>query len=99
MALGRLTPHQVPPEEPQGYAAVDDPMIYSGVGTYLRDARLSYGRTTAEIGAALRIKPSHLDALEQGRTEGTAGLTYALGYLRSYAGYLGLDTDAVITAF
>ncbi|MDD3447190.1 MAG: helix-turn-helix domain-containing protein, partial [Zavarzinia sp.] len=74
-------------------------MIYSGVGTYLRDARLSYGRTTAEIGAALRIKPSHLDALEQGRTEGTAGLTYALGYLRSYAGYLGLDTDAVITAF
>lgn len=99
MALGKRSPHEVPPEEPQNYAAADEYSVYEGVGTYLRDARLSYGRTTAEIGTALRIKPSHLDALEQGRTDGTAGLTYALGYLRSYAHYLGLDADAVVTAF
>ncbi|MCF4167035.1 DUF4115 domain-containing protein [Zavarzinia compransoris] len=78
---------------------MDDYTVYDGVGTYLRDARLSYGRTTAEVGAALRIKASHLDTLERGSTDGTAGLTYALGYLRSYAHYLGLDADAVVAAF
>ncbi len=99
MALGKRKPYLVQPDDPQDYASPEVASPYAGVGAYLREARLSYGRSTAEIGAALRIKPAHLDALERGEIEGMAGLTYALGYLRSYAGYLGLDGEAAVNAF
>ena len=99
MALGKRKPYLVQPDDPQDYASPEVASPYAGVGAYLREARLSYGRSTAEIGAALRIKPAHLDALERGEIEGMAGLTYALGYLRSYAGYLGLDGEAAVSAF
>ncbi len=95
MAQGRRKPYLVQPD----VEVPAEDSYYSGVGAQLREARQSYGRTTAEIGAALRIKPAHLDALERGETDGTPGLTYALGYLRSYATFLGLDGEAAVAAF
>jgi len=98
MALGNRKPYLVQPDDPTPYTP-DGGNQYQGVGALLREARLSYGRTTAEIGAALKIKAVHLDALERGDIDGIPGLTYALGYLRSYAGALGLDGEAAVTAF
>ncbi|PWR24791.1 helix-turn-helix domain-containing protein [Zavarzinia aquatilis] len=98
MALGKRKPYLVSSDD-QHFVPPEQELYYTGVGAQLRDARLSYGRTTAEIGQVLRLKPAHLDALERGEIEGTPGLTYALGYLRSYAQYLGLDGEAAVVAF
>jgi cytoskeleton protein RodZ len=95
MALGNRKPYLVQPDDPSPYAP-DGGNQYQGVGAQLRDARLSYGRTTAEFGASLKIKAVHLDALERGDIDGIPGLTYALGYLRSYASALGLDGEAAV---
>src|SRR5262249_55688280 len=61
------------------------------VGALLRQARQGFGRDVEQIGAALRIRASHLQAIEDGRYEELPGGTYAIGFIRTYAEYLGLD--------
>ena len=51
------------------------------------------------IGEALRIKPVFLAALEQGRTEDLPGPTYAIGFVRAYAHYLGFDSERVLDVY
>ncbi len=76
------------------------PREYVGVGTQLRDRRMALGLTVEQVSGALKLKPRHLLALERGDVDSAAhGTTYALGYLRSYAGYLGLDGEATVNAF
>ena len=47
----------------------------------------------------LRIKPAYLAALEQGRSHDLPGPTYAIGFIRAYADFLGLDADQVLVRF
>lgn len=76
------------------------PREYVGVGTQLRERRMALGLTVEQVSGALKLKPRHLLALERGDVDAAAhGTTYALGYLRSYAGYLGLDGEATVNAF
>ncbi len=63
------------------------------VGAQLRAARERNGWTLADVSASLRIRYVHLLALEEGRTGELPGLTYAVGFVRSYAKLLGLDPD------
>jgi len=61
------------------------------VGETLRQARLHYGLEIADVEAALRIRAMYLHALEEGRTDELPGRVYAIGFVRAYAEYLGLD--------
>ncbi len=63
------------------------------IGRELRDTRLARGEDLRHVAALLRIRPEHLAALESGDIAATPGRTYALGFLRSYAGHLALDRD------
>ena len=69
------------------------------VGEQLMRARVARGEQIGTIAQYLRIKPEYLFAFEQGRHEQLPALTYALGFLRSYADYLGLDGAALRNAF
>lgn len=69
------------------------------VGYQLRQARNARGETVAAIAQWLRIKQEYLEALESGQHEQLPALTYATGFLRSYADYLGLDSSALREAF
>jgi cytoskeleton protein RodZ len=69
------------------------------VGALLRQARQSFGREVGQIGAALRIRSSHLQAIEDGRYEDLPGGTYAIGFIRTYAEYLGLDGPEMVRRF
>jgi cytoskeletal protein RodZ len=57
------------------------------------------GEDVRTVAAVLRIRPEHLEALEEGATDKLPGRTYALGFLRSYADYLGLDADEAVARF
>jgi cytoskeleton protein RodZ len=61
------------------------------VGEELRAARLQRGEELQDIAAYLRIRPAYLSALEEGNVAATPGRPYAIGFLRSYGDYVGLD--------
>ena len=61
------------------------------VGQDLRAARLRRGDDLATVSKALKIRKDHLEALEEDRFDALPGRTYAIGFVRSYADYLGLD--------
>jgi len=69
------------------------------VGDMLQERREDLGLDLEEIGAMLRIKPSYLAALEQGRTHDLPGPTYAIGFVRAYAEFLGLDAEPILVRF
>ncbi len=69
------------------------------VGDVLRERREDLGLDLDEIGAMLRIRPAYLAALEQGRSHDLPGPAYAIGFVRAYADFLGLDTEQVLGRF
>jgi cytoskeleton protein RodZ len=68
-------------------------------GHALRQRREELGLALDEVGAALRIKPAYLAALEEGQPDRLPGSAYAIGFLKSYSDYLGLDSAEVVRRF
>lgn len=71
----------------------------AGIGTILRQQRLRLAQDIGEVAARLRIRQAYLVAIEEGRFAELPGPTYAIGFVRSYADYLGLDTAQVVQQF
>ncbi len=69
------------------------------VGQDLRTARLRRGDDLATVSRSLKIRKEHLEALEEDRIDALPGRTYAIGFVRSYADYLGLDAVQCVERF
>jgi cytoskeleton protein RodZ len=69
------------------------------VGEVLRRNRIFYEKTISDVESVLRIRAAYLEALERGEFNRLPGRVYAIGFVRSYAEYLGLDPDAMIRKF
>lgn len=69
------------------------------VGALLARTRRSFGQGLPEVSQALRIRESYLLALEEDRHADLPGQTYALGFVRSYADYLGLDGKGLVPRY
>ncbi len=69
------------------------------VGQDLRAARLRRGDDLATVSRALKIRKDHLEALEEDRIDSLPGKTYAIGFIRTYSQYLGLDANAFVERF
>ncbi len=69
------------------------------VGQDLAEVRKQQGGDLHEIAEDLRIRYDHLLALEEARFDDLPGPTYVVGFLRSYATYLGLDAEQLIQRF
>ncbi|MES2291848.1 MAG: RodZ domain-containing protein [Pseudomonadota bacterium] len=69
------------------------------VGQDLRAARLRRGDDLATVSRALKIRKDHLEAVEEDRLENLPGRTYAIGFVRTYAGYLGLDATETVERY
>ncbi len=84
-------------------AAGDDPngapLGASRVGAELRAARLRLGWALPDVAQELRIRLPFLEAIEDGRVGDLPGAAYAVGFVRTYAGALGLDPDEVSRRF
>src|SRR5262245_19859650 len=61
------------------------------VGQDLCKARQRRGKELSDVWLALKISPAQLTAIEEDRYDALPGRVYAIGYVRSYAAYLGLD--------
>lgn len=71
----------------------------SEVGMLLRACREKAGYDLDELSRQLRIRRPFLEALEDGRVQDLPGLTYASGFVRTYADYFGLDAAEILRRF
>lgn len=69
------------------------------VGEILRRARNHYGQSVEDVAGFLRIRASQLAALEEGRVDQLPGRVYAIGFVRAYSEYLGLDGEKMVQLF
>ena len=61
------------------------------LGDGLRKARELSGKSMAQLSADTRVHQRYLNALEENNISGLPSRVFAIGYVRAYAGALGLD--------
>ena len=69
---------------------------YVGLGIMLGEAREALGVSEEKAAQDLYIKHSYIRAIERGRLDTMPSMTYAKGYLKMYASYLGINIDSML---
>lgn len=69
------------------------------VGEILRRTRVHYEQSIEDIERALHIRATQIVAIENGYLDQLPGRVYAIGFVRSYSEYLGLDGDKMVGLF
>lgn len=69
------------------------------IGAELRDARLARGLTYDDISEVTKIRPEFLGAIETLSTDNLPSIGYVLGYVRSYAKFLGMDSGSAVARY
>jgi cytoskeletal protein RodZ len=69
------------------------------IGALLRETRQSVGGDIDLIAATLRIRAEYLRAIEESRYDRLPAPVYAMGFVRAYANYLGLDGEEAVRRF
>jgi len=88
------------PDNPVDAGAVDHVIdMNAPVGRILAQAREIAGYSLYDVAAALRIRHGLLQAIEDGRHQDLPGPVYAIGFVRTYAEFLGFDGDQVVARF
>ena len=77
-------------------AKTDQPQRVSDI---LRETRLRQKRDLADVSAVLRIRENHLIALEENNMEVLPSATYVIGFIRTYAHYLDIDSEKLIDMY
>ncbi|MBR7158369.1 MAG: helix-turn-helix domain-containing protein [Alphaproteobacteria bacterium] len=72
---------------------------YQTVGEILKNARLKNKLKIENVADKIRIRAQYLEAIENGDFRELPGPTYASGFVRTYASFLGLDSNAVYDRF
>jgi cytoskeleton protein RodZ len=89
-----------PPDGPADAGAMDHVIdMNAPVGHILAQAREIAGYSLYDVAAALRIRHGLLQAIEEGRHQDLPGPVYAIGFVRTYAEFLGFDGDQVVARF
>ena len=69
------------------------------VGEILREARIARDEDYTDVSGHLRIRRAYMEAIEDGRFGDLPGSTYAIGFVRTYAEYLGLDVAKMVAKY
>jgi cytoskeleton protein RodZ len=91
---------ETPQDEHSEAAGAAPPMpARESVGALLRRKREGFRQDLYTVAGQLHIRLAYLKAIEDGRFKDLPGLTYASGFVRSYADYLGLDGEEMVRRF
>ena len=69
------------------------------VGSLMHEARLKKGLKIADASRDLCIRSSYLEAIEAGNYDEIPEPPYGIGFIRSYADYLGLNSARMVQLF
>ena len=92
--MQRLEAETLQPAEPIQAEPVPD-----RVATVLRQAREEQGLSLRDVASVLNIRYVYLQAIDDGEFGKLPGTTYAIGFVRSYAEHLGLDSADLVNRF
>ena len=70
-----------------------------GVAALLRRRREELERDIDTVARQLRIRAIYIRAIEEGRLQDLPGTAYAVGFVRAYADYLGLDGNSIVSDY
>lgn len=70
-----------------------------GVAALLRRRREELSRDITTVARQLRIRAVYIQAIEDGRLQDLPGTAYAVGFVRAYADYLGLDGNSIVSDY
>ncbi|GHE21883.1 RodZ domain-containing protein [Halomonas urumqiensis] len=76
-----------------------DTAVMTSPGELLKRERENQGLSLAEVATALNLRPAVIRGLEEDSYEEVPVAAYRRGYLRSYAGLLGIDDQPVLDAY
>ena len=65
-------------------------------GEILKGERQKSNQSLSDVSSILRIRRDYLKAIENGSLDSIPGTTYAIGFIKSYSNYLGVDPDAYV---
>lgn len=68
-----------------------------GIGDVLRQARENKNLSLADVEEEIKIRSRYLEALEAEEFDILPGNVYLIGFLRSYATFLGLDANELVS--
>ena len=66
------------------------------VGMYLKYIRLKQKKSVETVSEALCIRKVYIKAIEEDNIEELPPVPYGIGFVRSYASYLGLNADRIV---
>lgn len=69
------------------------------IGGILKQARLSQGKKIPEVSQILCIRKAYLEAIENNDYANIPEFPYGIGFIRSYADFLGLDSSLIIQKY
>lgn len=69
------------------------------IGTILKSSRLKSEKSLEDISSELCIRKIYLTALEEGDYETLPPIPYGIGYVRTYAKYLGLNPERAVKLY
>ncbi|ARN85284.1 helix-turn-helix domain-containing protein [Candidatus Nucleicultrix amoebiphila] len=76
-----------------------EPETTVSVSAILKNARRKKGVNLSEVASDLRISQRYVTALEEGDRAHLPERVYTLGFVRSYAKYLNLDEEQILSQF
>ena len=79
--------------------APDEHASGDSIGRILRRAREARGYDLQSVSQVLRVRFLYLDAIEKDMYDRLPGPVYALGFIRTYADYLGLDAERIVRRY
>ena len=69
------------------------------LGDHLRQVRLKMHYTLRDVENTTSIRLVHLEAIEEGAAQNSLAPAYIQGFIRQYAQFLGMDSEALILEY
>ena len=69
------------------------------IGLKLKDKREENGLSIEEVAEDLKMRPSQISSIEEGKTEDFKDVFYLKYFIRDYAKYLGLDSERILDEY
>ena len=69
------------------------------IGLKLKETREENGLSIEEVAEDLKMRPSQITSIEEGKKDDFKDIFYLKYFIRDYAKYLGLDSEKIIDEF
>ncbi len=69
------------------------------IGEKLKEERLSIGISIEEVAEDLKMRPTQIENIEDGKMEAFQDIFYLKYFIRDYSKYLGLDYEEMVDEF